>query len=205
MATACARRFVGRPKIAPENRLLADHTEGVGAELCAVASLGNAARIVQDEPQTAIRHHGHPAERLRLRAPVLKIRIRNATPGADVEQAILRIHVRESTKEHGVRYGEDGRVYPDAERQGGHCHQRECRIVDQSPKTKSNIAQPGHAFIGGGIVYCGGGGGLMWPSYKSLLFSSHEYSMISQSVRSVKMRLLVQGLVKILESSTVTS
>ena len=38
-------------------------------------------------------------------------------------------------------------------------------------------------------------GGLMRPSHKLLLFSSQEYSIISQSVRSVNTRLLVQGLV----------
>ena len=46
---------------------------------------------------------------------------------------------------------------------------------------------------------------LMCPSLKSLLFSSHEYSMISQSGRSVNTRVFFHAFVKILGSSTVTS
>lgn len=46
---------------------------------------------------------------------------------------------------------------------------------------------------------------LMCPSVKSLLFSSHEYSMISQSGRSVKIRVFFHGFVKALGSSRVSS
>ena len=46
---------------------------------------------------------------------------------------------------------------------------------------------------------------LMWPSRKSLLFSSQEYSMISQSGRSAKVRVFFQGRAKVFGSLTVTS
>src|SRR5580698_2398571 len=47
-------------------------------------------------------------------------------------------------------------------------------------------------------------GALMRPSYKLLLFSSHEYSMISHSGLSVHVLTLSQGLVYVLGSSMVS-
>jgi len=48
-------------------------------------------------------------------------------------------------------------------------------------------------------------GTLMRPSQRLLLFSSQEYSIISQSGRSVNVRVLFHVLVKVFGSSTITS
>jgi hypothetical protein len=48
-------------------------------------------------------------------------------------------------------------------------------------------------------------GTLIRPSHRLLLFSSHEYSIISQSGRRMNVRVFVHGFVKVLGSSMVTS
>ncbi len=48
-------------------------------------------------------------------------------------------------------------------------------------------------------------GTLIRPSHRLLLFSSQEYSIISQSGRSVSVRTFFHGFVNVFGSSTITS
>lgn len=138
-----ARGFIGRCEVASQNRLLPEHLEAVGTQLSSVASLITKL-IAKDEPQTAVGHNCHALEGLCLRAPILKIGIRDAAVGRDVENTIVRIHMRESAEEDGIRDGEYGRIDSDAKSKYRDRDGRKSGILAQRSKTKSNVAKQIH-------------------------------------------------------------
>jgi hypothetical protein len=115
--------------------VLAQHSEAVDAEFSPIARFWNAAPIVEDQPQTTVRHDRHPTKGFGLRFPILKFGIRDSTSGAgpgavDVQNVIVRIHMRESAEEHGVGYGEDRGIDPDTDSKYCDCHRRESRTLE---------------------------------------------------------------------------